>query len=174
MRKIKISEEQKSDKRICKLLEDENEFTYLTDNPIQSYDGQAHVSVAGKFDAQEDGEPLTGDKIGDIRIPQQYYIYNRSGGYGNRAMHESNDKNNDGVDDFYNHAPLNILNDGDDDNNLVRIPSGIDRYVDILIDKTKGLNPKQCAMVLNKLIMKLDISSIPYSWKRELILKLKQ
>jgi hypothetical protein len=91
------------------------------------------------------------------------------------GINVANDNNNDNVDDFYNHSELDIMSNGDDKDNLTKIPNGVDKKTQILVDaiSSSNLKPKQQAMVLNKLLEVLNISSIPYSWKKELMLKLK-
>ena len=83
-----------------------------------------------------------------------------------------NDDNNDGVDDFYKHSELDILSDNDDQNNLIKIPKGVDVKLDSLIDSITNLQPKQQAIVLNKLVETMKLDSIPYSWAKELMNKI--
>lgn len=168
--KIKISEAQY--KLITEDLSDE--FMYLSGNDdAPHYDGQVNVTANGKTDDAENGNPVTADKVQHMLTPQSY---NRYRSYGNisHAMRESNDKNNDGIDDFYNNDELDILSNGIENDNLMKIPSGIERKVDILVDAIKNTNlkPKQQAIVLNKIVETFDLSTIPYAWKKELVLKL--
>jgi hypothetical protein len=44
--------------------------------------------------------------------------------------------------------------------------------MNLLIDSMQMLSPKQQAIVLNKMIESFDLSSIPYSWLKELRLKI--
>ena len=66
-----------------------------------------------------------------------------------------------------------MLSDDNEENDLIKIPVGVDRKSDMLLDAAKELTPKQQAMVLNKMIEELDTDNIPYMWKKELIEKLK-
>ena len=80
--------------------------------------------------------------------------------------------NNDGVDDFYNNAELDTLGNGDTNDDLIKIPESVQRKMNLLIDSMQMLSPKQQAIVLNKIIESFDLSSIPYSWLKELRLKI--
>lgn len=174
-RNIKITE-----KQYKKIQEDiDNEFIYFSDNDSKNCDGQLNITADGKIDNETYGNPTTADKIQQTLTPQNYDRYRSYGNIYPRSMREgidiNKDKNNDGVDDFYNHEELDILSNGKEDDNLTKIPTSIDNKTQILVDaiKNNSLKPKQQAMVLNKLIEVLDLSSIPYSWKKELMLKLK-
>lgn len=155
----------------------DNEFTYFSDDDTKKYDGQVNITANGKMNTETNGEPTTADKVQRSLTPQSYNRYRSYGNIYPRSMREGIDvdKNNDNVDDFYNHNELDILSNGDNDDNLTKIPSGIDRKTQILVDaiKNNNLSPKQQAMVLNKLIEVLDLQAIPYSWKKELMLKVK-
>ena len=87
-------------------------------------------------------------------------------------MREGVDINKDNVDDFYNNDELDTLSNGDINDNLTKIPQGVEYKTDVLIDAIDTLQPKQQAIVLNKILENLDMSSIPYMWKKELIKKL--
>ena len=87
-------------------------------------------------------------------------------------MREGVDVNNDNVDDFYNNDELDILSNGDNNDNLIQIPQGVDYKTNMLVDAMNNLNPKQQAIVINKILENVDMNSIPYRWKKELIMKL--
>ncbi len=148
-------------------------FKYLdTDNNVPSSNGNSEIGVTGKIDDNNYGEPSNSDKIANTLTPQGYNRYRM---YGNNVIPgwiKESDINNDGVDDFYNHAELDTLSDGDTSNNLIKIPRGTEYKLDILIDNITKLQPKQQAMVLNKLVETMNISSIPYSWAKELMHKI--
>jgi len=172
---IKITERQYK-----AILEDiDNDFIYFSDNDTKHCDGQVNISADGKIDADTNANPVMGDEIQQTITPQGWNRYRSYGNVRPQTMREginvANDNNNDNVDDFYNHSELDIMSNGDDKDNLTKIPNGVDKKTQILVDaiSSSNLKPKQQAMVLNKLLEVLNISSIPYSWKKELMLKLK-
>lgn len=172
---IKITERQ------YKMLQEasDEDFSYFKDDDTKPYDGQVNITANGKTNPETNAKPVTGDKVQRSMTPQGYARYRSYGNIYPRTMQEginpTKDQNSDGVDDFYNHNELDILSNGNQNDNLVKIPSGIDTKTQILIDaiNSNHLNPKQQAIVLNKLIETLNLSTIPYSWKKELMLKLK-
>ena len=87
-------------------------------------------------------------------------------------MREGVDVNNDNVDDFYNNDELDILSNGDNNDNLIQIPQGVDYKTNMLVAAMNNLNSKQQAIVINKILENVDMNSIPYRWKKELIMKL--
>lgn len=166
---IKITKEQ--------LQEIDNSFNYFSNNnETTPYDGQKNVYSNGKIDGEENGEPKTSDDIQKMFTPQTYARFRSYGTLRPSHMRESTDKNNDGIDDFYNHEEMDILSNGKSNDNIMRVPHGIDTKTQLLIDaiKTENLNPKQQAMVLNKIIENLNLKDVPFGWKKELILKLKK
>lgn len=171
----------------------DNTFAYIDEKDTIPYDGQKNISADGKIDGETNGDVTIGDKVSKTVTPQSFLRY-RGIGYGrfqpytmqpnmvdsdmqcDEGIQPNNDKNNDGIDDFYNNDELDLLGDDDADNDLVKIPQGIVTKSDILIDavNSNNLTSKQQAIILNKIIEAFDITSIPYAWKKELILKLKQ
>lgn len=174
VRNIKITEKQYN------MLQemDDDDFAYFTNDDTKPYDGQVNITADGKLNAETNSDPTMGDKVQQTMTPQGYARYRSYGNIYPRTMREGinpiQDKNKDGVDDFYNHDELDILSNGKEEDNLTKIPVGIDTKTQMLVDAIKGNNlmPKQQAMILNKLIEVLDISKIPFSWKKELMLKL--
>lgn len=170
-RNIKITEEQ------YKMLQeaDENMFPYVTDSNFKPFDGY-DVTANGKIDGETPAtEITTADKIGKIRSVDGWNRYRSYGNVYPTTMREQDERN-----DFYdtNSIPspskeLDILSNGNENDDLVKIPFGIGKKSDILIDAVKGLTPKQQAIVLNKMIEEFDTDNIPYQWKKELIEKLK-
>lgn len=169
-RNIKITERQ------YKMLQEVDD--YLSDDDTINFDGQKNISVNGKkMSGEENSETnTTGDEIQQMRTTDGC---NRFSSYGGNVypttMREQDERN-----DFYdtNSIPspskeLDILSNGNENDDLVKIPFGIDKKSDILIDAVKGLTSKQQAIVLNKMIEELDTDNIPYQWKKELIEKLK-
>lgn len=148
-------------------------FTYLTNSDTTPNNGQTEISVNGKIDGKEDGNPLTTDKFASMTTSQGY---NRYGGIGNNIVYnniiEDNDKNNDGIDDFYNNPSLDILSNGNEDDNMEEIPYTIDEKTNILLSFLKKISPKKQAIVLNKIIENINLKGIPYKFKKELIKKL--
>lgn len=148
-------------------------FVYLdSDNDKPSCDGNSHVSVDGKIDDDTVGNPTTSDDVSKMTSPQSY---NRFYGYSSscrNSMREGVDVNKDNVDDFYNNDELDLLSNGNENDNLVKIPQGVDYKTNVLLDAISNLMPKQQAIVLNKILENVNMNSIPYQWKKELIMKL--
>ena len=122
------------------------------------------------------------DDIGDT---DDYAKYNRLGNYGAMAhggIREVKIKNpqSEQNPDFYDTGVIpddniDILSNGNPDDNLVVIPQDVQHKIDLLINivKQNNLKPKQQAIVLNKMIEELDTENIPYQWKKILMDKLK-
>ena len=178
-RNIKITERQ------YQMLENlnEEEYTYLdNDDNTKPYTGYNEISPEGK---NMDGitppkKRVKTDDVEKMETPQSWVANN----FHNRAfatmLREGGKIQNGKEIDFYdtNSIPspskeLDILSNGNENDDLVKIPIGIDKKSDILIDAVKGLTSKQQAIVLNKMIEELDTDNIPYQWKKELIEKLK-
>ena len=102
---------------------DNGDFDYIdNENDMPSRIGQSQISVDGKVDDTESGDTLIGDRIAKSMTPQTYSRFNNySNGYCHR-MREGVDVNNDNVDDFYNNDELDILSNGDNNDNLIQIP----------------------------------------------------
>lgn len=171
---IKITEEQ------YKLIEADfdKQFNYVNaDDDTKHYDGLVNVSSDGKLDINTNASvKTTGDNEAAMLTPQSWSRYRTYGNLYPRpaSMRESEEN------DFYDtnsvpskSAELDILSDGNENDDLVKIPAGVDKKSDILLDAVKSLSPKQQAIVLNKMIEGLDTDNIPYQWKKELIEKLK-
>ena len=152
---------------------DISDFDYIDDeNDMPSRIGQSQISVNGKVDDTESGDTLIGDRVAKWMTPQTYSLFNNdSNGYCHR-MREGVDVNKDNVDDFYNNDELDMLSNGDNNDNLIKIPQGVDYKTNMLVDAMNNLNPKQQAIVINKILENVDMISIPYRWKKELIMKL--
>ena len=138
---------------------------------VKPFDGNCDISVTGKVSADKDGQPLTTDDIAAMRTNQNSPYGSRHGGGVRPYLHEA-DNNSDGVDDFYNHEEMDTLSNGDEDDNLTRIPEGVTRKLDILVDAINTLNGKQKAIVLNKLVESIDMAQVPSQWRKELSLKI--
>lgn len=165
-------------RRIIKLTEKQlreaetDAFTFLKNGDFNQYAGQSEISVSGRENDDEWGEPKTTDDLADKITSQSY---NRFSGFAYRphALKEGDmDGNDDGVDDFYNNEELDTLSDGDENDDLTKIPEGVQNKCDILISAMQNLTPKQQAIVLNKLIESFDFSNLPYSWLKELKMKI--
>lgn len=154
-------------------------FKYLdiTDDTTP-YNGQSTISAQGKLNGEENGEPITTDRIGKQRTPQSWARYRA---YGNLNMYPhkksrnfindnlsegvsiDNDKaknylERNGVDPFTQNVVnkstnVETLTNGDPMDNLAAIPQSIDRLSNMLIDAVNQykLTPKQIAMVLDKI-----------------------
>ena len=152
---------------------DISDFDYIDDeNDMPSRIGQSQISVDGKVDDTESGDTLIGDRVAKSMTPQTYSRFNNySNGYSHR-MREGVDVNKDNVDDFYNNDELDMLSNGDNNDNLIKIPQGVDYKTNMLVAAMNNLNSKQQAIVINKILENVDMNSIPYRWKKELIMKL--
>ncbi|MCD8207248.1 MAG: hypothetical protein LUD72_04845 [Bacteroidales bacterium] len=151
-------------------------FQYLglggNDKP---YNGQSEISASGDVDGTY-AKPISTDKVAHQRTPQYWSRYRIRGDRRAYSMREGvsidTDKDDDGVDDFYNHDELDVLGNQDENDNLTRVPKSIDDKSKQLLSIMSGLTQKQKAMVLNRMIEDCDLSTIPYSWKKELCKKL--
>lgn len=149
---------------------EDNSFKYLSNGDFKQYNGQSEVSVNGKKDDMEYGNPNTSDDFADKLTAQTYNRYCGTA-YRPHTIRED-DENNDGVDDFYNNSDLDMLGNDTDNDDLVKIPQSIQYKSDIMVKALEPLTPKQQAIVLNKIIESLDLSSLPYSWLKELRMKI--
>jgi hypothetical protein len=169
---IKISEEQ------YKMLQEASEdvFSYVTDSDFKPFDGQSSITADGKIDGETPSDNrLTGDKVAQMRTIDGWNRYRTYGGAHATTMRESDEKN-----DFYDmkgfeNKQLNTLTNGNDKDNLTKIPFSVEQKLNILLDSIKksNLNARQQGIILNKVIETLDYDSIPNQWKKELINDLK-
>lgn len=162
-------------KHIVKI--NEEQYSYLKgDNDTQHFDGNGNISVSGKLDYDEDGEPATSDKISRAFTPQAwtYYRTPQRGRISENEHMDDADIDNDKVDDFYNVGQSNTLSNGNPKDNLTVVPQGIITKLDGLISvvKSQNLNPYQVANVVNKFLESFDFSNMPYKAKKELRLKI--
>lgn len=152
---------------------DTSDFLYLdTNNDKCSSDAESHISVDGKIDDTTSGDTLISDKIANSLTPQWYNRYRSYANLQGRCMREGVDLDNDNVDDFYNSEELDILSNNKDNDNLCKISQGVERKTDMLVDSISSLTAKQQGIVINKILDNVDLSSLPYSWKKELMMKL--
>lgn len=149
---------------------EESGFEYLSNGDFKQYNGQSEVSVTGKTDDETYGKPKTSDDFADKMTAQTYNRY-CGAAYRPHTLREE-DHNNDGLDDFYNNAELDTLGNETTNDDLVKIPQSVQYKADILMNALTALTPKQQAIVLNKIIEGLDLSSLPYAWLKELRLKI--
>lgn len=161
-KRIKITEEQ--------LNEFENDdFSYWDEeNGTPPFD-ISNITADGYLNDEEFGEPVTTDKNADIQTPQGY-IFNRRYGMAVRSICEDTWGDPAKGED----PELDILSNGDKKDNLVRIPKGVETKANILLESVINLchNPKQHAMVLNKLIEGFKLGGLPLEWKKELMGKI--
>lgn len=153
-------------------------FDYLrSDNEERPFNGQTDISVNGLPSAYDDieVEPRTSDDEADSICRPGWYATFRGPNMGMANIRES-DANTDGMDDFYEKTSgaMDNLSDNDKTDDTVYVPATIQQKCDMLIDamRSERLNARQCAMVINKLIERLDTSKLPYSWKKALRLKI--
>lgn len=165
-------------KRIIKITEAQlreaegDAFKYLDANDdTKPYNGQSTITANGKLNGEENGEPIFTDRISKQRTPQAWARYRMYGNINMRPHTEQDNFNegvavsdgnieNNGINDFDEKVAmmgqgngLETMSDGNSNNNLCVIPNGIDRATDILINQISqyNLNPKQIAMVLDKI-----------------------
>ena len=178
MRVIRLSQEQLHEVAA-------SNYEYLSDIQLKPYNGQSEVSANGAMGISEPGAPTTTDDTGKNITPQGY---NRFGtGYRPYYYREvdtdlndydelsesiylnEEDKNNDNVDDYYeNDQSMDILSDGNPNDNLVKIPVGVQNKLEALITtmRSANLSPKACAIVAIKFLKDMNTSALPYNWKR--------
>jgi hypothetical protein len=151
---------------------EDGSFNYLGNGDFKQYNSQSEISVTGKKDDEEWGKPKTSDDFAD-KISSQGY--NRFSGYAyqpHTLREEDGDTDNDGVDDYYNNEELDTLGNNNRNDDLVKIPQGVQQKLNVLIGAMSSLTPKQQAIVMNKFIESFDLSTLPYSWLKELRLKI--
>jgi hypothetical protein len=149
----------------------EETFSYLdASNDMNPNGNEKEITADGQLSDKEYGNPVTTDKIGKTITNQCYGSY---GYMWTGRMRESTDKDGDGIDDFYNNSELDILSNGNSNDDLVKIPEGVDYKVNNLVTACQNLSPKQKAIVLNRFIESFDLNEVPYSWKKEMILKIR-
>lgn len=170
-------------KRIIKLTEKQlREVTgdniFLTNNSTPNYCGQSCISANGKLDQDTYGEPTTTDKVSQSLTPQTYYRYSMGTQLYRKSTNEDkqnqiDDDNN--VDSFYDNKELDTMSNGVDNDNLTRIPEGVEYKVNLLLTEIKksNLSPKQQGIVLNKIIEAFEVDKMPFSWRKTLMLKIK-
>lgn len=156
-------------------------FKYLdTNDDTNPFNGQSTITAQGKLNGEENAEPIFTDRIGKQRTPQAWARYRMYGNI-NQAPHakannidlfnegvsitpsvtvsDGNTKDN-GINDFDEDIAMmgmgngvETMSDNNNNNNLCVIPNGIDRITDRLINMmgSYNLNPKQIAMVLDKI-----------------------
>lgn len=156
-------------------------FKYLdTSDDTSPFNGQSTITAQGKLNGEENAEPIFTDRIGKQRTPQAWARYRMYGNI-NQAPHtksnnidlfnegvsikpsvtvsDGNIKDN-GINDFDEDVAMmgmgngvETMSDNNNNNNLCVIPNGIDKVTDRLINMISdyNLNPKQIAMVLDKI-----------------------
>lgn len=154
----------------------EEQYSYLKgDDDTRPFDGNSAVSVAGKLNAETDGNPKTGDDVSKAFTPQAwtYYRTNRRGRISENEHVSNGDYDHDNVDDFYNVDSANTLSNGNHDDNLTVVPQTVLMRVNALIQtmNTSSLSPVQVANVVNKFLESVDFSNMPYKLKKEIRLK---
>lgn len=188
---IKISFEQY--KMLCEV--NSNNFSQIiTDDPIEPNNALSQISADGyKNDEDYADTKTTSDTDAAKKTPQGYVRYQRLGNshYAHLMESDADDisdirevkiKNPQSEEnpDFYDTGVIpddniDILSNGNPDDNLVVIPQDVQHKIDLLINivKQNNLKPKQQAIVLNKMVEELDTENIPYQWKKILMDKLK-
>lgn len=163
MRLIKITEKQ---------LREAESFNYFSGSDTPNGDGNTHISVGGRYDGNEMAKPIDSNDIASSETASSYNrYYDRSHGIRRSlsgTIGESNDLDGDvddnGVDDFFEKPEL----DNNHNNDIIQIPQGIQRKVDLLVHDMKRLSPKQQAVVIDRIIENFNLSSLPPSYLRNL------
>ena len=170
-------------------------YSYLSDTPFNAHRGQQDVTADGVLDGTESAMPTTGDDV-SANITPQFYGRRFGMAYGHPTVSDpdvykdldksftvsesaNDDTNRDGVDDSAE-APaetgygLDTYSNNKQGDDLVKIPQGVQQKTDVLLDamRSSGLSDKQCAMVLNKIIENMNLSTLPEVWKKVLRRKL--
>lgn len=173
---IKITEEQF--RKIQETIDDE--FVGFSNSDVKPYDGHTNISADGKLNGEENGNPMPSDKMSKSLTPQSYSRYNSYGRIMPRSIREDHTSNHNINADFksfgvHTDDTLDLLSNGDNDDDLTIIPNGIDEKTEGLINliTSSKLTCKQQAIILNRFIEGLDITGIPYQWKKELMAKIK-
>ena len=167
---VKISSKQMSD------LSEDVGVTFNSDNDVPNFNGCAEITVSGKKDQGTYGKPVSTDKIARKLTPQTFSRYgmtNFRGGY--RYMPESYQIDTNSSDSFYDNTQMDTLSNGIEDDNTTVIPQSVDAKIDLLCNvcNTANLTPRQNAMIINKLIEALPMKGIPFKWRNELIIKIR-
>lgn len=147
-------------------------FSYLDfDSDVKPYNGNTEISVTGNVSNDKIGAPLTGDDIAAMSSPQTYSSQ-RLGmrTYARPATIKEDDKNGNGVDDFYDRDGMDVLTNGNKNDDLTRVPETVLHKMELLVDAMSMLSPKQKAVVVNKLISSVDWTSLELSWRKGLAL----
>lgn len=168
-RNIKINEHQY--RLIQEALDDT--FTYADgDDDTKPFDGLVNISASGKENGQQNAkEPVVTDKIANSLSPQEFAKFGLYG-YSRRVPTVVEGVSIDDEEHSHNVGNgLNALTNDTEDDDLSVIPNTILQRMNNLCSliKEKNLPPRKQAMLLNLFIDKLDVASIPFSWKKALI-----
>ena len=149
-----------------------SDFEYTGKHDANAYDAHSKITVSGKVGDGQEGMPANTDRIADTQCAQTYRRYGNI--YGRAGVIREDDKNRDGVDDFYNNSSMNTLTNDTDNDDLTKVPESIISKLDMFLSALKNvsLTPRQNAIVLTKVISALDTTGIPYRWKKELMMKI--
>lgn len=168
-------------KRIIKLTEKQlneaidNGFNYLKGGDTPNYCGQTFISATGKLDIEDEyGEPIMGDKISKTLSPQTYSRYT----IGTQTYRQKTNENDESMfpdkeQKQQKQVPKEAAVEDAEEN--TEIPIGVESKMEMFIKSLNStkMNPKQRAVVLNKLIDMLNLDGAPFNWKREMISKIK-
>ena len=144
---------------------EKNDFSYWDEeNDTKPYN-ISDITADGYLNDEEFGEPVTDAD----ELTAQGYIMYRNYGRPTGCLYEDT-----WGDPTKGENPLlNTLTEKPEDN-LVSIPKGVETKANILLESVINLcrNPKQHAMVLNKLIEGFKLGGLPLEWKKELMGKI--
>ena len=159
-------------KHIVKINEEQYSY-FKGEDDTQHFDGNRNVSVNGKLNRDEDGNPDYTDKVGAAFTPQAwtYYKTNRLGRISEAEHMGDEDVDNDKVDDAYNVQQANVMSNGNPSDNLTVVPQSVIMRTNALLQTMKNLSPIQTANVVNKFLESIDFSTMPYKLKKEIRLK---
>ena len=161
-------------------------FEYLSDDTTPQYSGNRNIEVANKIDSDEYGDPVTADKVANTLANIGYTRYTSSFGYGGGRLREAQgqdgqdnypdqDKDNDGITNFYDNNANNTLDDNDPTNNTTVVPNTVLQRIDLLLNTAaqENLNIRQQYMVAAQILDKLNLENLPPALTKNLALHLK-
>lgn len=172
--KIKITEEQLNE------FEDSKNGYWDEDDDSKPYGSEIYAD--GKKNYDEDADEKTTTDVYADDITKQWFRWGWRGygqtnpglRLGEGTIPNGTDTNGNGVSDFNDKRSkgIEILANNTKNDDLQKIPVGVQNKIQLLLSQTSSLSGKQQAMVLYKLINSMNLD-IPDAWKRELILMIK-
>lgn len=188
----------KKDRKIIKLSAEQlNEaigYEFDADNETPQFDWS--ISSTGKVEPTQYGQPTTTDKVGKSLATSRYWWYTsnwKGNTYRdlydnlyenmsptttttNTAQMKQQNKTNGQAEkmlaaaDYATNGKVDILSNNDPTDDLVAASATAEDKAEKLIDQLeKNPNPKVQATILNKIIERCNLKSLPMWWKKRLI-----